>query len=90
MEIDKDNEYRDDNPAWDYIAGVIHPAFDPHLNRMSLANACVRALVLEDGPLHKYHASAALLLEGIAIRLMGRTWVSDQIYNLEHPPRVGE
>jgi len=78
--MSQDTDYRNSNPAFDYVAGVIAPIFEGWDTREHLANLCMEALFTDEGsPLEKYHAKAAHILEQLALRLMGTQWCREWI-----------
>ena len=82
------DDYKDSNPAFDYVAGVIAPIFEGWDKREHLALMIMEALFLgESAPLEKYHPKGASLLEQLALRLMGtswcREWMQTHIYSTD-------
>lgn len=75
---------KDNNPAFDYVASVLHPIFsESNMNaREELAKECMDAIFKEaDGTMffEKFHPKAARLLELLALRLMGEDWCQQWI-----------
>lgn len=75
----RDKNYRDDAPAFDYVASVLHPTLLDN-KRKALAETCMQALYLEEGtPLKASRPKAAHVIEQLAIALMGTDWCREWI-----------